>query len=412
MSKEGEGPKTAKAPSFDEESIVLSKRDIFLPEHDAYRQQARAFIKKEIQPNLRKWETKQRVDPAAFKSACVSAGGFYTRMNIPKQYGGLGLDDFRYNVVVAEELEYADCGSVFFPLGTDIVLPYFTHVATDAQKQMWLPKIAQGKIIAVAMSEPQAGSDLMGVTSTATKSDDGKSWVLNGRKMWISNGAVADIVVIVAYTDTSKKHNGMTLFVVEKGTPGFDTAMVFPKLGRHAQDTALLTLKDVKIPLHNIIGVEGQGFKHLMINLPQERLSIAVSAMAAARRALLLTWQYCKGRDAFGRSLGSFQSASFKLAEMQTNLTIGQVFIDKAIMLHTKQSLTTEMASMAKYWCTELLCRVVDDCLQLHGGYGYLKNAPIGRAFVDARVTRIYGGSNEVMREIIAKNMGFIRSKV
>jgi alkylation response protein AidB-like acyl-CoA dehydrogenase len=333
-------------------------------------------------------------------------------MNIDKKYGGLGLTDFRYNTIITEELEFADCGSVFFSLGNDIVLPYFLHIATQQQKDKWLPKIAQGKVLAVCMSEPQAGSDIVSITTSAEQSKDGKTWKLNGRKMWISNGAIADIFIIVAYNNPEKKHKGMTLFVVEKGTKGFETAIVFPKIGRHAQDTALLTLKDVEVPDENVLGVVGEGFKNLMVNLPQERLSIGIQALASCRRVLVLTIQYCKGRDMFNRSLGSFQTAAFKLAEIQTEISIGQTFVDKCISLLCDRKLTTEMASMAKYWCTELLGKVTDQCLQLHGGYGYLKNAPIGRAFVDARVTRIYGGSNEVMKELIAKNLGFQRSKL
>jgi alkylation response protein AidB-like acyl-CoA dehydrogenase len=390
---------------YDEVSVLSLKRTIFQPHHEEFRKNFREFIATEIRPNYSKYEKQGYVDAECYRKA--SRAGFYC-FDIPTEHGGKGLHDFCYNAIVAEELEHMDCGGVFFTLGNDMCLSYFTTCCTLEQRKKWLPKIAkENKILAVAMSEPEMGSDLAGVTTTAVKTPDGRHYILNGRKMWISNGRICDYVVVVCYTERSKNYKGMSLVVVERGMEGFETAKTFGKLGKHAQDTCLLTFENVKVPVENLIGQEGDGFVALMKNLPKERLSIAISSMGSARRVLALTTNYVHSRHAFSNSLGNFQTVQFKLAELRTEIQVGTVFQDACIAQLTQGALSTETASMAKYWCTELANRVANECLQLFGGYGYLKNAPIAKHFADQRVMKIYGGANEVMKEIIAKGLGF-----
>eukprot|EP00462_Mataza_sp_D1_P021802 CAMPEP_0175137638 /NCGR_PEP_ID=MMETSP0087-20121206/9920_1 /TAXON_ID=136419 /ORGANISM="Unknown Unknown, Strain D1" /LENGTH=400 /DNA_ID=CAMNT_0016420483 /DNA_START=23 /DNA_END=1225 /DNA_ORIENTATION=- len=388
---------------YDEHSILATPRNIFTAEHEAFRTRFRAFVKTHIQPNYAQWEKRGVVHRSLYEIACKE--GFYLRMNIPEQFGGQGLVEYQYNAIVAEELEHLDCGGIFFTLGNDMVLSYFTKSCTAEQQARWLPQIAQGKVLAVAMSEPEIGSDLAGAGATAVLRGD--HYVLNGRKMWISTGKVADLVVVACYTDRAKKYRGMTLLVVQRGMPGFETAKTFKKLGKDTQDTCLLTFTDVKVPISNVVGHAGEGFKYLMQNLPKERLSIAVSAMGAARRALAMTVNYVHSREAFGRPISNFQSIQFKLAELRTEVQVGTVFVDHCIEALTAGTLTTETASMAKYMATELSFRVADACLQCFGGYGYVKASPIAKVFADQRVMRIYGGANEVMKEIIGKGLGF-----
>jgi len=396
------------ARAIDSNSVLLYPRTLFTQEHEAFRKKFREFIKTELKPHIAEWQQKGMVNPETFRKALEQ--GYYVSTNIPKKYGGYGYD-FRYNVLIQEELEAADCGDIFFPLGTDIVLPYFTHIATEEQKQKWLPRIVKERlIIAVAMSEPDVGSDLQAVGTTAVKDPKTGEWILNGRKMWISSGAIADLVVVVAYTDKSKGSKGMSLFVVEKGTPGYSVFKVIKKLGRHAQDTAILRFNNVRIPADNLLGVEGQGFKNLMTNLPQERLSIATASLATSRRVLSLTMNYVQNRELFKRVVGDFQHVSFTLAQLATELNLAQLAIDRIVELHLKGECTTELASMAKVHATELTSRVCDKCLQFFGGYGYVESSPVGRAYVDNRVTRIYGGANEIMTEIVARIYGFRRA--
>lgn len=385
--------------------LSLKRDDVFLSEHEEFRQRFRNFVTKEILPNYEKWEKKGKVDPSCYQKA--SKQGFYCSFQIPTEYGGGGYEDFRYNAVIAETLEDMGAGSIFFTLGNDMVLSYFTKCCLESQRKRWLPQIAQqGKILAVAMSEPQAGSDLAGVEAEAILSADKKHYILNGRKMWISNAAICDYVVVVCYTNKALRYKGMSLLVVEKGMKGFEVQKRFSKLGKHCQDTCLISFKDVKVPVDNVIGKEGEGFKYLMQSLPKERLSIAVSAMAGARRALDMTLAYVKGREAFGADLSRLQTVQFAIAEMRTEVQVATVFVDRCILELSKKKLTTETASMAKMHATELSFRVMDRCLQLYGGYGYLKNSPIGKMWADHRVYRIYGGSNEVMKEIVAKGVG------
>jgi alkylation response protein AidB-like acyl-CoA dehydrogenase len=314
---------------------------------------------------------------------------------------------YSYNLIVSEELEAADAGAVFFPLGSDIVLPYFLHAPEEA-RALWLPRIAAGAAIAVAMSEPEAGSDLLGTTTTATKVPGG--WKISGRKMWISNGAIASYTVVVAYTGDRRRANGLSLFVVEKGMPGFKVVKTVSKIGRHSQDTALLSLEDVFVPDTHILGAPGSGFATLMRNLPQERLSIAVAALAGARRVLSHTINYVQKRELFDRTVGDFQWTAFNIAELCADINACQALCDRAVSLHCEATCSAQLASMIKWKATELYSHTADKCLQFFGGYGFLRHAPIAKHWTAARVTMIYGGANEVMREITAKQLGFKRA--
>lgn len=319
---------------------------------------------------------------------------------------GLGLADFRYNVVLAEELTRAGASGVGFGLHNDIVLPYILTYGTEEQKQRWLPKMISGETItAIAMSEPNAGSDLAGIQTTAMRHPD--HYLLNGQKTFITNGINSDLVIVVAKTDPSAGHSGVSLLVVERGMAGFGHGRNLDKIGLKAQDTAELFFHNVKVPLNNLLGGEGQGFYQLMFQLPQERLSIAVIAVAACETVLEMTIKYCQEREAFGRPIGKFQHNRFKLAEMKTEIEIARVFVDRCITELNAGSLTAAEAAMAKWWTTELQKRVVDDCLQLHGGYGYMMEYPIAKAFLDTRVQTIYGGTTEIMKEIIGRAIGF-----
>jgi alkylation response protein AidB-like acyl-CoA dehydrogenase len=290
-------------------------------------------------------------------------------------------------------------------LHNDICLPYFTRLTTDEQKARWLPGICAGELItAVAMTEPGIGSDLASMATTAVR--DGDDYVVNGSKTFITNGINADLVITAVKTDPSERHRGISLLVLERDMPGFERGRNLDKIGLHAQDTAELFFSDVRVPVANRLGDEGEGFRHLVTNLPQERLSIAVTAVAAARAAFGWTLAYCQESQAFGQAIGSFQNSRFRLAEMATELEVAQAFIDRCIVAHDDGELTADEAAMAKWWCTELQGRVVDAGVQLHGGYGYMVEYPIGRAFADARITRIYGGTTEIMKEIVGRSLG------
>jgi len=380
------------------------KRALFDDDHDLFRATVRGFVDTQIAPNHEQWERDGIVPRELFTAA--GALGLLC-MNAPEQYGGGGVDDFRYNVVLSEELQRAGvAGSgLGITLHNDICLPYFLHLTTDEQKQRWLPGICSGELItAVAMTEPAIGSDLASMTTSATR--DGDTYVVNGSKTFITNGINADLVITAVKTDPSERHKGMSLLVLERGMAGFDRGRNLDKVGLHAQDTAELFFSDVVVPAANLLGGEGKGFLNLVQNLPQERLSIAVSAQAAARQAFDWTLAYCKERQAFGQPIGSFQNSRFWLAEMQTELEVTQAFVDRCIEALNAGELTAEEAAMAKWWTTELQKRTVDRCVQLHGGYGYMLEYPIARAYVDARIQTIYGGTTEIMKEIIGRSMG------
>lgn len=374
-------------------------RAIFTADHLAFAELVRAFIDKEITPHHERWEADGIVDRGVWRAA-GAAGllGFF----VDERYGGAGVTDRRFHAVLTEELARAGASGPAFGLHNDIIGPYLTDLTTDEQKQRWLPGFCSGEIVtAIAMSEPGAGSDLQGITTTAVR--DGDDWVLNGQKTFISNGILADLVIVVARTDPGAGRRGISLLVVERGMPGFERGRNLDKLGQKAQDTAELFFADVRVPAANLLGTEGEGFAYLMRNLPLERLSIAVAALAGAETVFAQTLDYCKQRQAFGRPIGSFQHNRFVLAELATELRLGRVFVDQCLVA---PDLGAETAAMAKWWCTELQQRVVDRCLQLHGGYGYMREYPVARAYLDARVQTIYGGTTEIMKEVIGRSLG------
>ncbi len=380
------------------------ERRIFDEEHDAFREVVRRFMETEVVPHHDRWEAEGIVPREVWKKA--GAQGLLCT-DVPTEYGGGGVRDFRYNAIVDEEISRIGASGIGFGLHNDVVVPYLLDHATDEQKARWFPPMCTGEAItAIAMSEPGTGSDLAAVSTTALLQEDG-SYLLNGAKTFITNGIHADLVLVVAKTDPSKAHDGISLLVVERGMDGFERGRKLDKIGLAAQDTAELSFTDVRVPAENLLGEEGMGFAYLMQALPQERLSIAVNAIAGAAGALDLTIDYCREREAFGKPIGSFQNSRFQLAEMRTLVTIGQQFVDRCIELHSEGKLTVDEAAMAKWWTTDVLDDVVDRCVQLHGGYGYMREYKIARAYVDARVQRIYGGTNEIMKEIIGRSMGF-----
>jgi alkylation response protein AidB-like acyl-CoA dehydrogenase len=380
------------------------RRRIFDEEHDLFRASVRQFLEKEVAPHVDRWEREGIVDREVFAKA--GANGFLA-MDAPEEYGGGGVRDFRYNQIIGEEVQRSGGGAagLGITLHNDICLPYFLHLTNDEQKARWLPGICSGELItAIAMTEPGIGSDLASMSTTAIR--DGDTYVVNGSKTFITNGINADLVITAVKTDPSQRHKGMSLVVLERDMEGFERGRNLEKIGLHSQDTAELFFTDVRVPVANRLGEEGQGFLQLVANLPQERLSIALSAVAAARAAFDWTLAYVKERQAFGQPVGSFQNSRFKLAEMQTEVEVATAFIDRCVEALNDGELTAEEAAMAKWWCTELQGRVTDTGVQLHGGYGYMTEYPIARAYVDARITRIYGGTTEIMKEIIGRNLG------
>ena len=375
------------------------QRDIFDAEHDAFRSLARTFIAKEITPFHDQWERDGQVSRDVWLAAGRTG---LLGMDVPEEYGGGGVPDFRYNTVLLEELTKAGATGIGFPLQNDVVAPYLLRLADEDQKKRWLPGFCSGEIItAIAMTEPGAGSDLQGITTHARR--DGDDWVLNGSKTFITNGILSDLVIVVARTDPDAGSRGFSLLVVERGMPGFERGRRLEKVGLKAQDTAELSFTDVRVPAANVLGAPGSGFVSLMQNLAQERLSIAVGSVAGAARALELTLAYTKERTAFGGPIANFQNTRFELAEMDTEVTVTQVFVDKCIAEHVAGRLTVQDAAKAKWWASDVQKRVVDRCVQLHGGYGYMLEYPIAKAFVDSRVQAIYGGTNEIMKEIIGR---------
>jgi alkylation response protein AidB-like acyl-CoA dehydrogenase len=375
---------------------------LFEPEHDAFRDAVRSFCDKHIAPFHEQWEKDGIVDRSLWLEAGKQG---LLGMDVPEQYGGGGVRDFRYNCVVSEEITRVGGSGVGFTLHNDVAAPYLLDLTTDEQKARWLPPFVTGELItAIAMSEPGAGSDLQGLKTTARR--DGGDWVLSGSKTFITNGIHSDLVLVVARTDPDKGAHGFSILAVERGMKGFERGRNLAKVGMKAQDTAELFFDEVRVPAENLVGSEGGGFIHLMEKLPQERLSIAVVAVAAAQKVFELTLDYCKGRTAFGKPIGSFQHNRFVLAEMATEIEIARHYVDKAVLALNAGELTVQDAAMAKWWTTELQKRVVDQCVQLHGGYGYMLEYPVAKAFIDSRVQTIYGGTTEVMKEIIGRSLG------
>ncbi len=381
------------------------KRLVFETEHEQLRATARDFIEREIKPYADAWEREGQVDREVYKKGGeVGLIGF----NIPEEYGGGGVDDFRFNAVIVEELTKFGSASPSFSLQNDIVAPYLVSLGTDEQKQRWLPGFASGEIIgAIAMSEPGAGSDLSGIKTSAKR--DGDDWVLNGSKTFISAGINSDLVIVVCRTDPdpAAKHKAFSLLVVERDMPGFERGRKLDKMGQKAQDTAELHFTDVRVPATNLLGTENRGFYHLMQNLPSERLSIAIGAIAGARAIYEETLQYAKDRKAFGQPIGSFQANRFTIAEMSTELDIAEQFVDRCLAGVVAGELTAVDAAKAKWWCTELGKKVIDNCLQLHGGYGYMNEYAVARAYVDVRIQTIFGGTTEIMKDLIGRDLGF-----
>jgi alkylation response protein AidB-like acyl-CoA dehydrogenase len=380
---------------------------ILTEEHIMFRDAFRKFVEKEIVPYNEQWEKDGIISKEVWRKAGVN--GFLC-MDVPEAYGGMGIKDYRFNTIITEEITRVGASGVGFGIHTDMVVPYIIKFGSEAQKERWLPKLVSGEYIgAIGMTEPNTGSDLAGVQTTAVKHThpDGDYYLLNGQKTFISNGILNDLVVVVAKTDPEAGARGVTLFVVEQGMEGYERGRNLEKIGLHAQDTAELFFKNVKVPVENLLGDDGSGFYYLMHGLAQERLAIAVGAIAAAETVLEWTVAYCKERTAFGRPIGKFQNSRFKLAEMKTEVEIGRVFIDHCIILHNEGDLSADKAAMAKWWSTDMQLRVVDQCLQLHGGYGYMMEYPIAKAYIDSRAQTIYGGTNEIMKEIIGRSMGF-----
>jgi alkylation response protein AidB-like acyl-CoA dehydrogenase len=380
-------------------------RTLFNADHEAFRDSFRRFMDKEIAPFHEAWEEQGYVDREVWRKA--GENGFLC-MTMPEAYGGSDADKL-YSVVQMEELARGGFSGIGYGLHSEIVAPYILHYGTEAQKQKYLPLLATGEMVgAIAMSEPAAGSDLQGVKSTAIRQADG-SYLLNGSKTFITNGWHADLVIVVAKTDPAAGAKGTSLLLVERGMQGFEKGKRLKKLGMKAQDTSELFFDNVRVPAENLLGgpaMEGKGFICLMEQLPWERLQIAISAVAAAQAAIDWTVTYVKDRKVFGQAVAAFQNTRYKLAEMQTEVQVARVFVDKCCELVAVGQLDTATASMAKYWCSDLQCKVMDECVQLFGGYGYMWEYPITRAYADARVQRIYGGTNEIMKEVISRSMG------
>ena len=380
------------------------RRELFEADHQAFRESVRAFLDREVVPHLAEWDAAGVASRDLFT---VAGKAGFLGMAVPESYGGGGVDDFRFNAVIGEQAirAGATAAGLGITLHNDVALPYFLRYCTEEQRRRWLPGIASGELItAIAMTEPGIGSDLASISTSAIR--DGDHYLVNGAKTFITNGINADLVITAVKTDPKQRHKGISLLVIERDMPGFERGRNLDKLGLHAQDTAELSFTDVRVPVGNLLGEEGQGFRQLVANLPQERVSIALAAVASASVALEQTLEYVKGRKAFGQPIGSFQNTRFVLAEIATEVEIAQTYLDRCIRALNADELTAEDAAKAKWWCTELQGRVVDRCLQLHGGYGYMTEYPIARAFADARITRIYGGTTEIMKEVVGRSLG------
>jgi len=380
------------------------RRDLFTEDHEAFRELAREFVEKEIGPHYADWEKAGHMPRETYEK--LGALGMMG-MAIPEEYGGSGQPDYRYNVVLQEEAARAMVTTGTVRTQLEVILPYFLHYANAEQRQRWFPGLAAGTLLtAVAMTEPGTGSDLAGIRTTAVL--DGDHYILNGAKTFITGGILADLVIVVARTSTDpdNRRRGLTLLVVEDGMPGFVKGRALDKMGCKVQDTGELSFTDVRVPVANRLGEEGEAFGYLGHNLPQERLTVAVGSVAQARSAIAAAIDYTKDRKAFGQPVASFQNTKFELAACSTEVEAGQAMLDRAVALHVEGELSAPDAARVKLFCTEMQARVVDRCLQLFGGYGYMMEYPIARLYTDARVARIYAGTSEVMKVIIAKSLG------
>ncbi|WP_210593105.1 acyl-CoA dehydrogenase family protein [Streptomyces sp. GESEQ-35] len=378
------------------------RRTIFTGEHEMFRDTARSYYLRECAPHAAEWERDGQVSRAAW-TAAGKAG--LIGWQFPEEYGGQGIWDFRYNAIMAEEMHATGSVGIGLGLQNDVIPPYLMHLTTAEQKARWLPGVTSGETIcALALSEPAAGSDLKGIRTTARR--DGDEWVIDGSKTFITNGILADLVIVACKTDPEAGHKGISLIVVERGTEGFERGRKLDKVGMKAQDTAELFFHEVRVPAENLIGQEGRGFYHMMGNLPTERLAIAVAALASAERAFELALEYARTRVAFGRPIGEFQANRFALADIKARLGAARVYLDGCIMALYQGELTAEEAAAAKYWTTETGWEVIDRCMQLFGGYGYVNAYEIARIWRDSRVQRVFGGTSEIMQEIIGRSLG------
>jgi long-chain-acyl-CoA dehydrogenase len=376
-------------------------RTLFSAEHEDFRKTVRRFYAEEVVPHRESWEAQQHVDRKIWNRA-GELGLLCPTM--PEEFGGLGVDR-TYSVILMEEQSYSGDSGTGFSLHSDIVANYINNFGSKEQKAKWLPKMATGEIVsAIAMTEPGTGSDLQAVKTRAVA--DGEDYVINGSKIFITNGYLSDLVVVVAKTgESGEGSKDISLIVVETGTPGFTKGKPLKKVGMHAQDTCELFFENVRVPKSNRLGMEGMGFIMLMKELAWERLIIAITSIAGAEAALNHTLDYTRNRKVFGKAVATYQNTRFKLAEMKAELAIGRVFVDKCIELVLKNKLGPDDAATAKYWTSDLMCKVIDQCVQLHGGYGYMIEYPIARAYIDSRAQRIYGGTNEIMKELIARTL-------
>jgi acyl-CoA dehydrogenase len=378
-------------------------RTIFTEEHDLFRQAVKEFVAKEITPNNHDWENQKMVSRESWLK--LGENGFLG-LQAPENLGGMNISDFRFNAILIEELGLSGCSgpAIGYPLHSDIVMPYILHYGNQEAQEKYIPKMVSGEYIgAIAMTEPGAGSDLQGMGTSAI--DHGDYYLVNGSKTFITNGYLSDVVVVAVKTDPSKGAKGISLVVMDNSMKGYTKGFPFEKVGLHAQDTCELFFEDVQVPKSNLLGKEGEGFKYLMQELAQERLVVALAAIALGEYMLQVTLDYVKLRKAFKKALSEFQNTRFKLAEMTAQLEQGRIYCDQLVMLHIDGKVDPAMASAAKYNMTELQCKVADECVQLHGGYGYIWEYGIARAYADARVQRIYAGTNEIMKELIARKI-------
>jgi len=375
----------------------------YTEEHNIFRESVRRYFEKEVTPNADKWEKDGMVPKEAWKK--FGQQGFLCPW-LPEEYGGSNAD-FLYSFILTEELARTRCGGFFFPLHSDIIVPYIYTYGNEEQKKKWLPRCVTGDIItALAMTEPGTGSDLAAIRTTAIK--DGDHYIINGQKTFISNGICCDLVIVAAKTNpnAASPYEGMSLIVVEEGTPGFEKGRKLEKVGLHSQDTSEMAFVDCKVPAANLLGQEGQGFYFLMDKLQQERLVCAMGSQVGAEEALRVTIEYTKTREAFGRPISRFQYLAFEIAKMATEVEVGRAFLESLLIDHLEGRKDVKKASMAKYWICEMLNRVVSQCVQFHGGYGYMEEYPIARMFRDARVQTIYAGTSEIMLLIISRQLG------
>ncbi|HEX3833590.1 MAG TPA: acyl-CoA dehydrogenase family protein [Solirubrobacteraceae bacterium] len=381
----------------------MIERDLYTPDHESFRQVVREFVRREVSPNMARWEEQRFVDRDSWRAAARQG---VLGLPVPKEYGGLGVGDFRYQAVISEEMLSVGAISALSGWGANdnLILPYLVELGTDEQLKRWVAGFATGDTVAaIAMTEPGAGSDLRGIKTNAVR--DGEDWILNGSKTFITNGIMADLVIVFAVTDPDAGSKGYSLFVVERDMPGFERGKKLNKIGIHAQDTAELFFNDVRLPSSNLLGQQGQGLAYLMQRLPRERMTIAICAQSFAESALRWTVDYVKSREAFGQRIADLQTVGFTLAELTTEVEISRAFVDRAIQALNAKTLSAVDAAKAKWWTTELQSRVIDRGLQLHGGYGYMLDYPIARAYIDTRVQTIYGGTTEVMKEIIRRDI-------